>query len=398
MKRIIAGGAALAVLLLASSYARAGDFDIRLLKMVKAFSKTATDSGLGNTALAVFPYSADKKLSSRKINAACTEQLTTLFMADGNFKVLDSSQLAPAMENLKGGSAITASAAARLGKLAGARLAVSGSVSKLEGVYHLSTALINTETGEIIATDVTEIPVQLLEQDSARYAPPESDEPGTGFYLTYAGGPLKVKNLPPATVFGSNTITPTNAGADLMAAGVGARYFAWSNWMFDLTAFVHSELTPDAVEYRLNPPPPGPNTGPGQQASIRGDGPMARLTLNRTIHLFGPFRAIVGAGALIMSMKINQENMSNGGTGNGSVTVNYDGGEKQDYFTPTARLGLEWKIQRRLGLSVFGNYNFKKSDFTDTVRVSQSNNFQKVIVRQLEYPQFFVDAALCLYF
>lgn len=364
----------------------AGEAGIRLTKMSKAFAKSATAAGLNNPSLAILPYSADRKLSARHVDEACTQLVITRFMSDGSFKVLDRSQTGG------GASELDTQSAARMGKQAGAKLALFGSVTRLGSQYHLSTTLVNADSGEVVDSDVTEIPVPVLEEDASRYIVAEADDQTVGLYLTFAGGPLKVANTPPST-FSSTTIFPANPKSSLMAAGVGARYFPWANWMFDLTAFLHAEFTPDAMLYSMNPPPQGGQRV--QEASIRSDGPMARLTLNRVVHLFGPFRAIVGAGALVMSMK-QQDNGNHNSIYNGNITVYPGNNDKSDYFTPTARLGLEWKVQKRLGLSVFGNYNFKKLEYTDTIQINGPQ--QQMVVRRMEYPQVFADAALSLYF
>jgi len=376
--------------------AGAGELDVRMAKIVKTFSRAAAEAGVSTDTLAVLPFQTDKKLAEKRVDYACAEILSNRFVEANTFTVTERARLGEVMKEQALGlsGAIESATAAKLGRLLGARLVILGSVSRLADSYHLSTEMVDSETGEIIASDVTEVAVEVFDKDAARYEVLVPEEQAIGIYGVGISAPMEIKTAPAITRSG-NTVKPLNPAGGLMAIGVGVRYYPWSRWMMDLMLMVHTEINPDAVGYSLNGHLPNGGT------EWRGDGPTAQFTINRTFRFSKKFNGFAGAGMTTINLnnKLGTEGgNSNAGITNNSVTVKMDE-MKAAYTTPTARLGLEWKPKERFSIAVFGNYNFSRQVIKEMATVTSTSGFTgRMAIREFSFPAFYAAATLALYF
>lgn len=336
-------------LLFVSLPLRAGELDNKMDKIVRNFTKEAGAVGFSSGTLAVFPFQADKKLEDRRINFTCSELLTNSFSKAKIFTMVERAKLDTIVGEQKLGvyGFVKSVNAAQLGKLLGARLAVVGSVFKLENVYHMSTELVDTETGQIIASDITEVPIPIFEDEASGYLKLVPEYETIGFYGAWIAGPLKVTNIPPTTISG-NTVTPKNPSSMMSGFGLGIRYMPWRKWMFDFAVFPQIEVSYKGSDLTDS------TTGIIVGDTIKNTQPVIRLYANRLIPLTRNFTTIIGAGAMYMKLKRTHDMWELGSSVDPEVQL----------LTPSVRLGLEYKIQERLRVSLFGNYNLTHENAT----------------------------------
>ena len=355
---------------LSASPAFSSELDSELKKTAQKLFQTAVDRNLTASTLAVFPFQADEKLSRKRVNFAVSEMLTTNLIKGGAFTVIERSQLEEVMKEQKLGlsGALDSKTAASVGKLMGAKLLVLGNVIQVGNSYQITSKLVNSETGEIISSEMNEVPVKIFDEDAGRYLVLVPEYQAIGLYFVFGYGPITVKRLPPVSS-GGTMITPLNPDADSKYVGGVVRYFLSPQWMVDAAVI-------PIVAYKDSPIFNDSKAIVG--TSI--DGTIIRLLVDRIFGLSGKFRVHAGAGA--MSMRAFPANQG------GSDRVSLP---RMAYVTPLVRAGLEWKPQARLGWAVFTQYNVSKKDYKIHMR-------DGALVRQFTFPQILVETTLSLYF
>ncbi|MDO8803266.1 MAG: CsgG/HfaB family protein [Elusimicrobiota bacterium] len=376
--------------------ARAGELDVRMVKVVKTFTRSAAETGLSTATLAVMPFKTDKKLAEKRVDYACGEILTNKFVVTHTFKVVERAQLDTVLkEQALGAGGVTESAtAAKLGKLLGARLVIIGSVSRLGDSYHLSTEMVDAESGEILASDVTEVETATFDEDAGRYLVLVPNTQAIGMYLAGFSAPVRMSVPAPFTAPGGKVVTPLKSSMNLLGIGGGVRYSPWTSWTMDLMILAHLEISPDAAAFSVN------STEPRALTAWRADGPSARFTVNKTFALSRKFSLFTGAGATMFSL--NNKNT----TDSGSNDFDYDDGTlkikmdqmKGSEITPTVRVGLEWRPKERFGISLFGNYDLSPKTIKETATVLWTGHQETVTMRKITFPRFYPDASMSLYF
>jgi hypothetical protein len=78
--------------------------------------------------------------------------------------------------------------------------------------YQITSKLVNSETGEIIASEINEVPVKVFDEDAERYLVLVPEYQAIGIYLVGGYAPATVKKLIPVTVSGYK-LTPANPSA-----------------------------------------------------------------------------------------------------------------------------------------------------------------------------------------
>jgi len=151
----------------------AGELDSKLGKMVKRMVKAVHDKSpeLDKETLAVFPFSADEKLTKKKVDFAVTELMTQQMLQNSKFKLVERAQLEKILAEQKLGlsGAIDSGTAAKVGKLLGARLAMLGSVSRFGRSYQITAKIVDIETAQILCLDGEEISVSVFDEEASRY-------------------------------------------------------------------------------------------------------------------------------------------------------------------------------------------------------------------------------------
>ena len=372
--------------------ASAGELDARMAKIVKTFSHAAAEAGVSTATLAVLPFQTDKKLAEKRVDYACAEILTNRFIEAKTFKVTERARLEEVMKEQRLGlsGALESETAARVGKILGARLVILGSVSRLANAYHLSTEMVDSGTGEILASDVTEVAVEVFDKDASQYVVLVPDIQAIGIYLSLGHAAVTSKKVPASTGAGY-TFTPGNGTAQFTVVSVGARYFFSPKWMADASFGVASKF--DSGSKPFFTISDGVNSDK-QDGSILDGNSVIRLSFNRSSVLTEKFRLYTGAGFMWLTVgsKTDPSPVSIG-TGETAHAKTLEGAS---FTLPFARLGFEWRPQTRLGISAFGTYNLVKKDYKG---YSNADNIgDNVLTQQFTLPQFIVDITMALYF
>lgn len=380
----------------------AKELDSKIEKTARKLSVTAATQNLSTSTLAVFPFQADDKLSKKKVNVAVSEMLATSLLKFGTFKLTERARLEEVMKEQKLGlsGAVDSKTAADIGKLMGAKLMVLGNVIQVGNFYQITSKLVNSESSEIITSEVFEVPVKTFDEDAERYLVLVPDTQAIGLYLGLVLAPVTIKTVPPSTV-GTGTLIPGGGVSGFIFPGVGVRYFFSGKWMIDAFLGLAPAFTKvddaDHLFTITNGNASITQHGTGLEGST-----MVRLFLSRSLPISEKFRLHPGVGFLSMSAGMTEESSEIAIPSNPPTSyAKYLGMDGTTYNTPFVRLGLEWRPQVRLGWSVVGAYNFLKKDhkgYAEFGDKSGSNIRENVLVQQFTFPQVMLETTFSFYF
>jgi len=394
----------------ALSTAMAGELDTRIDKIVKRFVEASPGKVEGQATLAIFPFQTDEKLAKKRVGFAVSELLTYRLFQCGKFKLVERTQLQSVLKEQALGQTgvIERMTASKVGKLLGAQLSALGSVNRLGKSYQIVAKLVDTESGEILASEVQEVLIPIFDEEAAPYLVLVPEQQTIGLYITGAAAPVKKNDVWPVMYFG-NTVKPANPKPGYTALGVGGRYSPHKNVILDLTYLFNSGYTYHTTGYSVfndeySPPSEIP-------MSIRGQ--AMRMTLNWTRKLTSVFRAYIGSGISVWWRNKDDSGRytTTKSADNAALLVDVKGTyESGKYTTGLARLGLEWRPQARFGISAFGNYNFYAPEYTLTAHIEEyelvgTEGSSRIVtgekdidVYKFTFPRFVYETSLSLYF
>ena len=352
----------------------AAELNSKLETTAQKLTEAAAAREVTPATLAILPFQADVKLSKKRVNFAVSEILTKKLLKLGKFTIIERAQLEEVMKEQKLGlsGAVDSKTAAEIGKLAGAKLLVLGNVIQTGNSYQVTAKLVHAETGEIIASEIIEVPVKTFDEDADRYLVLVPGSQAIGIYLAVGGGYAK-KKLPPAS-FGYSWVGQTNSKTVLRYTGVGLRYFLSPKWMVDAAIMPGLSLSNDSIRYGALPESDS-TVGP-----IKGT--MFRLSIDRVWQFSPKFRAHAGAGSMLLSLTRPQ----------GAFTQIKKTNTAGASTIPFMRLGLEYKPQARLGWTIYCQYNIPRKDY-------QFYRYDELLlVKQFTFPQLTLETTLSLYF
>ncbi|MDP2983351.1 MAG: CsgG/HfaB family protein [Candidatus Latescibacter sp.] len=395
----------------AFSTATAGELDSRMENIVRQFVEVCKGKVEAEATLAVFPFQTDEKLAKKKVDYAVGELLTHKLLQGSKFKLVERAQLLTVLEELtlSMSGVIESETAAKVGELLGARLAVLGGVSRLGKSYQIVAKLVDIQSGQILASEVQEVSIQVFDEEAAAYLVLVPERQAIGLYLAYARGFISVSEVRPQTNFGV-TVTPTNPPGThgSKVPGIGVRYFPIQNWMLDLAimwevdSFLGDRYGSDSV-FTVSGGQLMSNTIP----TVEVKGVASRVIFNRVWRSLTRFRIFTGVGVShFMPQKPDPQaaiwrKMDD-------VTVVSVGHLKAHLtnkgLTPLVRLGLEWKPQARFGWAVFGSY-LSASDYRLTATMTRQKTGSNAVTGTVDditvyqhNSRFSVETSLSLYF
>ena len=383
----------------------ATELDYKLETTAKKLTEAAETRKMTGATLAVFPLQADEKLSKKKVNFAVSEILTKNFLKSGKFTVIERAQLEEVMKEQKLGlsGAVDSAKAAEIGKLAGAKLLVLGNVIQMGNSYQLTAKLVDAETSEMIASEITEVPVKTFDEDAERYLVLVPDRQTLAIQLLL---PMEMASMGHdadktfTLAVGGNPVTANSEsrGDSPSFAGVGIRYFPLSWLVIEGAYFVPSE-TSGALKLIQD------GSRVGNEFIMDLTIGFTRLGVAYTRKIGRRFRLYAGLEALLANVKATSANNTNVTlSGNGAISrqiSNYD----DNTMIPMARLGLEWKPQERLGFGLYSNIGqgteiVRKVDLTNYLGVvgSPRTALGDVDVAKIKIPAVSVDLSFSFYF
>jgi TolB-like protein len=308
--------------------------------------------------IAVLPFHTNEELAKRRIGSIFAEYLMHSFRNYSNFIVVDRIELDKIFKELKLSAlgVVDQEDALKVGKLAGAKLQVFGSIDKIKNKYHINARIVDTETGEIVSTAYETIPSDVFDEKAGVKEPPETE--AIGFYFLY-----HIRNLPVVTK--SYTINRNSWSENyyiekgtLKEFGGGIKYDPIPRFQIDLSALYF-----DKFSYHIGTVVKSydPNVNLDSD-SLHISEEVYRLLLGYKFYLIGRhIRIIPGTGYVYH--KIN------------------GWGREIYYFTPVILTRLEFVPKNRFFISFSSIYELKQGYLYDKQFPSiKTNKFDKLSV------------------
>ncbi|HBE88714.1 MAG TPA: hypothetical protein DDW67_06195 [Elusimicrobia bacterium] len=390
--------AAVCGLALCYTAAQASSLNDRFAETASAFTETGRERGLEGATLSVFPFQADEKLSAKKVDFAVGELLAGQLLRRNFFKITERAQLEEVLKEQKLGlsGAVDSKTAAGIGKLIGARLLVLGNVIRLGDSYQITAKLVDTETAEMLASRIMEVPVHTFDQEAGRYLVLVPDRQAIGVLLGLGYGFLGSSDVGPQVYDGTLTLTPNNPSMPEGMGSIGIRYWPKPRWMVQADfARVFSGL--GSSKERLFTA----NLTPTIPASFKTGytGFRLRLSLDRSARLSQPFTWYYGGGLSFSNYDNVDMDKDVSASYPGGYTVMPNTSNTTSFVTPYLRTGLEWRPQERFGWSIFANMNLLSEDYEQGVTVSKLGSPDRdITLWKVSLPRFYIDTSVALYF
>ncbi|KAF0124889.1 MAG: hypothetical protein FD189_2154 [Elusimicrobia bacterium] len=390
---------AVCVLALFAAGASASELGRKFDQTASAFVQAGKARGLEGATLAVFPFQADEKLSKKRVDFAVGELLASQLLAKGFYKLTERAQLEDVLREQKLGlsGAVDSEAAVNVGKLLGARLLVLGNVIRMGRSYQITAKLIESETSEMIASQITEVPVETFDQEAGRYLVLVPEHQAIGVFVGLGYGFLGKSDVPMQSLDGGAlTLTPTNAKRPEGIGTFGVRYWAKPRWMVQVDFSSIFSNMGGAAEALYSA-----NLTPAIPGKIRTGytGFRMRASLDHTRRISAPLTWHNGAGVSFSNLDNIDMDKIEEVTYPGGYTVRPDTNNTVSFFTPFLRTGLEWRPQARFGWSLFANLNILAKDYEQGVTVSKTGNPDRnVTLWKVSLPRLYLDSTIALYF
>jgi len=390
--------------------AQAGELGLRMEKAVKRLMQSSETRGFSGATAAVMPFQTDEKLAKKRVDFAVSELLTQMLFKTGKLMLIERNRLDAVLREQKLGltGAIDSETAARVGKIAGARLLVLGSVSQLGSTYQINVRLVDSETAEIVSPEIFEVPVKIFDEEAARYLTlvPERQAIGLQFLplgrLPFTGSASDKRTF--TATYGTVNAEPSVNGSMNYwnTYTLGVKYFPLS-WLVLEGAYC-LPINWKSTKAMTNIKPTSSNIyADTRERNIDLSIDTIMYGVSYTQKFFKHFRAYAGMQHWLVNVNTDfQDIIVNLGQGNNIVfTASPD--KNLNFGILMARLGIEWRPQARIGVAFFGNANLTPSEKVYKVRVYEvlGQNYpwtETMDVFTLKLRSFTLDIALAFYF
>lgn len=402
MKRTIFSLTCLLACLAAAAPLRAAELDSKLGKITSQFAQDAAARlpAVNPATLAVFPFQADEALARRKADVAVAELLTQKLLREPRFRVVERNNLDTVLREQKLGlsGAVESETAARVGKLAGARLAVLGSVTRLGRSYQISSKLVDTETADVVSVSIVEVRSEVFDEEASRYLVLVPESQTISLYFALGNVPMTTKTLSPVSS-GGQTVIPANVKTGFnpdsgMFPGFGIKYFPFQRWSVNFMIGPKFKVgNPDTQVIA--------NLGETGRLLAKAEGQMFRLMVHRQFKVSRKLNAYAGGGFLRFELDPPKEGDNNtsavnlGASSGGGTVSMADGFGEGRFNLPLAGLGLEWKPQPRFGLALMANFPLKSETYTWDMLFQ---NGSRATVWEMTTPKYMGELNVSWYF
>ena len=294
--------------------------------------------------------------------------------------------------------AVDSKTAADIGKLMGAKLLVLGNVIQVGNYYQITSKLVNAESGEIITSEIVEVPVKTFDEDAERYLVLVPDQQTIGIQLLENVGMMKIDS-------GINrTFTTSDGGGPYIMQpdgfgenqpnliGFVVRYYPVSWLVIEGAYYLPQNITGAGVDLvDQNGVDVGGGRGLGYEIDTQRYGAAYTGRLGQHIRFYTGLEIlevqIKATSPLIQDTRFLTQGYLQTDPG-GSVVI------------PMARIGLEWKPQERFGFGVFSNISAGSKNFNRNVNIigSTKTSLLNANVVKIEFPAVSVEGCITLYF
>ncbi len=378
--------------------ASANELDFKLEKTARKIAEAAVARDLSTSTLAVFPFQADERLSKERVNFAIGEILTKELLKQGTFRFTERSQLEEVLkeQKLALSGAVDSKTAAGIGKLAGARLLVLGNVIRLGNSYQITAKLADSETGELITSEIMEVPVKTFEEDAGNYLTLVPETQTIGVFVAMKYGVAKAHSSP-AFDCGTLCLEPKNpSGPAVGLPGIGLRYWISRNYMLELS-FVKLHMRSSMEIFDGQTALVNLNNDSGLP-HVEMNGEVLDMIINRTVKLTDNLKGYGGIGFSRINLGSNASSSNWGSAGGGANFGISFLSSKNTLLTPLIRAGAEWRPQQRLGFGIFSGYNIVNKRITQKAYLQCSGATTQRKMWQADLPRYFLESTLSMYF
>ncbi len=199
--------------------------------------------------IAILPFHTSEELAKRKTGNVLAELLTHSFRKYPSFILVERVDLNKIFTELKLGMSgvVNPEEALKVGKLSGATLQILGSMEKIGAKYHINARMVQTETGDIVATAYNTISASSFD-DKAQYYLTDLAVPKTQSIGVYMGTVFKGNSRWGKSV----TYTDTNTGSPISPDPEAARLSSYAPGVrYDLSSKIQLDYTYYSTNYRL---------------------------------------------------------------------------------------------------------------------------------------------------
>ncbi len=149
--------------------------------LIKGYEAKA---GAAKATLAAFPFSCEGKLRKQRVGFGVSELMSHRFVASQDFTVVERGEIGKLLneQKLQSSGVTDSDTAVRLGHMLGAGVLLLGNINKVDGVYQVNARLVNVESGEVLASGYTELPVDAFNDDAGVYLNLVPQEQTLGIY------------------------------------------------------------------------------------------------------------------------------------------------------------------------------------------------------------------------
>lgn len=308
-------------------------------------------AGTAKVALAAFPFSSEEKLRKQRVGFAVSELMSHRFVADQNFTVVERGEIARLLneQKLQSSGIADSDTAVRLGNMLGAGVLLLGNLNKVDGLYQVNARIVNVETGEVLASGYTELPVEAFEDDAGVYLNLVPHEQAIGIYGVF-NYRHNDNDAPVFTESGPNNLyTFEPKSFTSLLAGGGLLYRPGRNLQ------INAEITTSKLSKESYLVHTSSYTGPGPITSWRDTRPLEMTTVSLMASYVNRFSArwhyLTGAGVQTILSAVAQK-------------------KANPPPIPFVKLGIEYKPQSRIGFGLNMKYELRRAVF----RSEYSNN------------------------
>lgn len=345
--------------------AQGGQASARLSSLSDSLIKNYLARGVQQKAtLAVFQFNCDAQLEKRRVGFAVSELMSHRLVADGTFTVVERGEIGKLLQEqrLQASGAVDNDVAVRLGQLAGASVVLLGNIQKVSGEYQVNARLVSVETGEVLASGYAELDAQVFESDAYGYIGAISQTHPVGLYFLYNCRYNENKLPSSERTFTSETYSYNPHAFSAGIPGIGLRYTPFPKVQLDFSFFT---------------------TG---RAGVKTAKEIVSGSYPRTSEI--TTEIYVYRGILSYQNYFSRDFMYLAGLGISKYSLNSD---RDSYTSPVVHARLEYRLQRRIGLSLAANYDLTTKTFDGMRWLGEG-------VPLLKLSRFYVEPSLAIYF
>ncbi|OGF44992.1 MAG: hypothetical protein A2452_08505 [Candidatus Firestonebacteria bacterium RIFOXYC2_FULL_39_67] len=306
--------------------------------LIKSY-KTAQENTRKNIKIVVIPFQTeDSRLAKQQVGFGIAELMTDYIVEyeKDSIETASRSDLKQILEEqkLSLSGLISEASAIKTGKILNTEAIIIGSISVVGDFYLVSARVVDTVTAKVLSTESVKLPLKELRKEADEYLIAPED---WCFYISWNYG--RVTQTAGAASNGTLTYSNISTFSDVVKVGFGIKRIFFEHILFDFgTQFTN--LTSISVKYDIIDSSGSPKLEGVEELWFH----VPVCASLSWLEELGPGKISAGFGVHYF------QKTSPGGT-----------------FVPTAILGYELRLKKRVGLGIYANYFLSGTDISITV-------------------------------